>query len=68
MAKDVAAFCKTCPMSNFMSKLLKQAYDLLGIKGIRTTSYHLPTDDAMGRCNQTGKQMLHRFVSQSGAY
>lgn len=30
--------------SNFMSKLLRQVYRLLGIKGIRTTPYHPQTD------------------------
>ncbi|XP_048881447.1 uncharacterized protein LOC125748837 [Brienomyrus brachyistius] len=44
--------------SNFMSKLLKQAYGLLGIKGIRTTPYHPQTDGLTERFNQTLKQMF----------
>ncbi|KAG7482175.1 SCAN domain-containing [Solea senegalensis] len=53
--------------SNFMSKLLKQAYQLLGIKGIRTTPYHPQTDGLTERFNQTLKQMLRKFVSETGA-
>ncbi|KAG1956974.1 gag-pol fusion protein [Pimephales promelas] len=53
--------------SNFMSKLLKQVYQLLGIKGIRTTPYHPQTDGLVERFNQTLKQMLRKFVNDTGA-
>ena len=53
--------------SNFMSNLLKQVYRLLGIKGIRTTPYHPQTDGLTERFNQTLKQMLRKFVDESGA-
>ncbi len=53
--------------SNFMSKLLKQVYQLLGIKGLRTTPYHPQTDGLVERFNQTLKQMLRKFVSDTGA-
>ena len=53
--------------SNFMSELLRQVYQLLGIKGIRTTPYHPQTDGLTERFNQTLKQMLRKFVSESGA-
>ena len=52
--------------SNFMSKLLKQVYKLLGIKGIRTTPYHPQTDGLVERFNQTLKQMLRKFVNETG--
>lgn len=53
--------------TNFLSLLLKQVYQLLGIKGIRTTPYHPQTDGLVERFNQTLKNMLRRFVSQTGA-
>ncbi len=52
--------------SNFMSKLLKQVYQLLGIKGLRTTPYHPQTDGLVERFNQTLKQMLRKFVTILG--
>lgn len=52
--------------TNFMSTLLKQVYRLLGIKSIRTTPYHPQTDGLTERFNQTLKQMLRKFVSESG--
>uniref|UniRef100_A0A8C7YR87 Gypsy retrotransposon integrase-like protein 1 n=1 Tax=Oryzias sinensis TaxID=183150 RepID=A0A8C7YR87_9TELE len=39
--------------TNFMSKLLKDVYQLLGIKGLRTTPYHPQTDGLTDRFNQT---------------
>lgn len=53
--------------SNFMSKLLRQVYRLLGIKGIRTTPYHPQTDGLTERFNRTLKQMVRKYVSESGA-
>ncbi|KAL7877197.1 hypothetical protein SRHO_G00038400 [Serrasalmus rhombeus] len=51
---------------NFMSRILKQVYDLLGIKRIRTTPYHPQTDGLVERFNQTLLNMLRRFVDDSG--
>ncbi|XP_035988756.1 uncharacterized protein LOC118561082 [Fundulus heteroclitus] len=53
--------------SNFMSTLLKQVYQLLGIKGVRTTPYHPQTDGLTERFNQTLKQMLRKFVNEAGS-
>uniref|UniRef100_A0A667YIB5 Gypsy retrotransposon integrase-like protein 1 n=1 Tax=Myripristis murdjan TaxID=586833 RepID=A0A667YIB5_9TELE len=53
--------------TNFMSTLLKQVYQLLGIKGLRTTPYHPQTDGLTERFNQTLKQMLRKFVNETGS-
>lgn len=42
-------------------------YQLLGIKGIRTTPYHPQTEGLVEKFIQTLKQMLHRFVNETGA-
>ncbi|XP_028437739.1 uncharacterized protein LOC114558153 [Perca flavescens] len=52
--------------TNFMSLLLKQVYQLLGIRSLRTTPYHPQTDGLTERFNQTLKQMLRKFVNNSG--
>ncbi|XP_051271638.1 uncharacterized protein LOC127372197 isoform X2 [Dicentrarchus labrax] len=52
--------------TNFMSILLKQVYQLLGIRSLRTTPYHPQTDGLTERFNQTLKQMLRKFVNNSG--
>lgn len=52
--------------TNFMSSLLKQVYQLLGIKSLRTTPYHPQTDGLAERFNHTLKQMLRRFVNDTG--
>nr|XP_033936295.1 uncharacterized protein K02A2.6-like [Pseudochaenichthys georgianus] len=52
--------------TNFMSTLLKQVYHLLGIRSLRTTPYHPQTDGLTERFNQTLKQMLRKFVNNSG--
>ncbi len=52
--------------TNFMSILLKQVYKLLGIESLRTTPYHLQTDGLTEWFNQTFKQMLRKFISESG--
>ncbi|XP_034565106.1 uncharacterized protein LOC117830889 isoform X3 [Notolabrus celidotus] len=52
--------------TNFMSTLLKQVYQLLGIRSLRTTPYHPQTDGLTERFNQTLKQMLRKFVNNSG--
>lgn len=48
--------------SNFLSKLLKHVYQLLGIK---TTPYHPQTDSLMECFNKTMKNMLSKFVTQT---
>ncbi|XP_076146551.1 uncharacterized protein LOC143131060 [Alosa pseudoharengus] len=53
--------------TNFMSTLLKQVYQLLGIRSLRTTPYHPQTDGLTERFNKTLKQMLRKFVSSSDA-
>lgn len=53
--------------NNFMSKLLKDVYQLLGIRGLRTTPYHPQTDGLTERFNQTLKQMLRKFVDDTGS-
>ncbi|KAG5276770.1 hypothetical protein AALO_G00109540 [Alosa alosa] len=50
----------------FLSKSLKQVYDVLGIKGIKTTLYHPQTDGLVERFNQTLKSMLRKFVAENG--
>lgn len=50
----------------FLSQTLQQLYSLLGIKGIRTTSYHPQTDGLVERYNQTLKAMLRKFVAEDG--
>lgn len=50
--------------TNFMSKLLKDVYQLLGIKGLRTTPYHPQTDGLTERFNQ-GKS--RKFVNEIGS-
>ena len=52
--------------TNFMSNLLKQIYQLLGIRSLRTTPYHPQTDGLTERFNKTLKQMLRKFVNDSG--
>lgn len=53
--------------TNLTSKLLKEVYHLLGIKGIRTTPYHPQIDGMVERFNKTLKAMLHKFVESTGA-
>ncbi|XP_052406338.1 uncharacterized protein LOC127952096 [Carassius gibelio] len=52
--------------TNFTSQLLQQVYQLLGIKGLRTTPYHPETDGLVERFNQTLVQMLRKFVNEVG--
>ena len=47
--------------------MLKQVYRLLGIKGLRTTPYHPQMDGLGERFNQTLKQMLRKFVDETGS-
>lgn len=50
---------------NFMSRTLSQAYQLLGIRRVRTTPYP-QTDGLVERFNQILKGMLRKFVSGTG--
>ena len=51
--------------TNFMSALLQDIYQLLGIKRIRTTPYHAQTDGMVERFNSTLKSMLKKFVASN---
>ena len=50
-----------------MSKLLKDVYKLIGIRGLGTTPYHPQTDGLTERFNQTLKKMLHKFIKETGS-
>lgn len=52
--------------ANFVSNLLKQVYQLLGIKNVHGTPYHPKTDGLTERFNQTIKQMLCKFGDETG--
>lgn len=52
--------------TNFMSHLMKSLYSQLGVKGIRTTTYHPETDGLVERFNGTLKQMLRKFIDDTG--
>ena len=61
--REILTDCGT----NFLSKLLQQVYQLLGVNGIRTTPFHPQTDRLVERFNQTLKNMLMNFVSHTGS-
>uniref|UniRef100_A0A669EUZ0 Gypsy retrotransposon integrase-like protein 1 n=1 Tax=Oreochromis niloticus TaxID=8128 RepID=A0A669EUZ0_ORENI len=63
IAKEVLTDCGT----NFQSKFLQQVYRLFGIKGIKTTPYHPQSDGLVERFNQTLKNMLRKFVTETGS-
>ncbi len=48
----------------FMSRTLKELYELLGIKSIRTSVYHPQTDGLVERFNRTLKTMVRKFVEE----
>ena len=48
--------------SNFMSVLLQEIYQLLGISRIRTSPYHPQTDRLVERFNGTLKAMMKKFT------
>ncbi len=48
----------------FMSRTLKELYELLGIKSIRTSVYHPQTDGLVERFNRTLKTMVRKFVKE----
>ena len=50
----------------FLSKLMKEVYQLLGLKKVNTTAYHPQTDGLVERFNRTLTDMLSKKVTQSG--
>ncbi len=48
----------------FMSRTLKELYELLGIKSIRTSIYHPQTDGFVERFNRMLKNMVRKFVKE----
>ena len=50
--------------SNFTSKLLKEIYQMLSIKGVTTSPYHPQTDGLVERFNGTLKSMIRKFVDE----
>ncbi|KAL1246972.1 hypothetical protein QQF64_034274 [Cirrhinus molitorella] len=52
--------------TNFTSRLMGQLHRQLGITAIRTSAYHPQTDGLTERFNQTLKNMLRKFVSDTG--
>ncbi len=48
----------------FMSRTLRELYELLGIKLIRTSVYHPQTDGLVERFNRTLKNMIRKFVHE----
>lgn len=52
--------------TNFTSRLMGQLYQQLGINAIKTTPYHPQTDGLVERFNQTLKNMLRKFVADTG--
>ena len=51
--------------SNFMSVLLQEIYQLLGISRIRTSPYHPQTDGLVERFNGTLKAIMKKFTSRN---
>ncbi len=52
--------------TNFTSRLMGQLNKQLGITAIRTTPFHPQTDGLVERFNQTLKNMLRKFVADTG--
>ncbi|KAI7813488.1 hypothetical protein IRJ41_018565 [Triplophysa rosa] len=48
----------------FMSRTLRELYELLGIKSIRTSVFHPQTDGLVERFNRTLKTMIRKFVHE----
>ncbi len=48
----------------FMSRTIRELYELLGIKSIRTSVYHPQTDGLVERFNRTLKRMIRKFVHE----
>ena len=50
----------------FLSKLMEEVYQLLGLKKVNTTAYHPQTDGLVERFNCTLTDMLSKKVARSG--
>ncbi len=50
--------------TTFLSRTLKELYELLGIKSIRTSVYHPQTDGLVKLFNRTLKNMVRKFVKE----
>ena len=50
--------------SKFTSKLLNRVYELLHVKTLRTTSYHLQTEGLVERFIPTLKEMLRKTACE----
>lgn len=50
--------------TSFMSRTLRELYELLGIKSIRTSVYHPQTDGLVERLNKTLKSMIRKFITE----
>ena len=48
--------------TNFTAQLLKELYQLIGVRPIRTTPYHPQTDGLVEQFNRTLKEMLRRTL------
>uniref|UniRef100_A0A671V8A1 Integrase catalytic domain-containing protein n=1 Tax=Sparus aurata TaxID=8175 RepID=A0A671V8A1_SPAAU len=48
--------------TSFMSRSLRELYELLGVCSIRTSVYHPQTDGLVERFNKTLKNMIHKFM------
>ncbi len=48
----------------FMSRTIRELYELLGIKPVRTSVYHPQTDGLVERFNRTLKTMIRKFVHE----
>ena len=48
--------------TSFMSRTLRELYELLGVRSIRTSVYHPQTDGLVERFNKTLKNMIRKFV------
>ena len=50
----------------FLSKLMYEVYELLGIKKVNTTAYHPQTDGLVEKFNRTFTSMLAKTVQKQG--
>ncbi len=48
----------------FMSRTIRELYELLGIKSVRTSVYHPQTDGLVERFNRTLKKIIRKFVQE----
>ena len=52
--------------TNFMLQLLRELYNLLNIRPIRTSLYHPQTDGFVERFNKTLKSLLRKLINKEG--